>query len=158
MNRVVEDTLRAFVNHRQTNWDELLPLCQFAINNSFQTSTGESPFFLNSGQHPITPIYTCRLQDKGCLCQHRQHTAQLASTSRRGPQIGQGRFDSCASLSSILQWQGQDGDALGGGMIWFWFIVISSLRRKQGPSDKLRPRWCGRSHLHLYWVDYDSAL
>ena len=31
MNRVVEDTLRAFVNHRQTNWDELLPLCQFAI-------------------------------------------------------------------------------------------------------------------------------
>ena len=62
MNRVVEDTLRAFVNHRQTNWDELLPLCQFAINNSFQTSTGESPFFLNSGQHPIThsTLVDCR--------------------------------------------------------------------------------------------------
>ena len=65
MNRVVENTLRAFANHRQTNWDELLPLCQFAINNSFQTSTGESPFFLNSGQHHIYPLYTFRLQDKG---------------------------------------------------------------------------------------------
>ena len=44
MNRVVEETLRAFVNHQQTNWDELLPVCQFAINNSRQASTGESPF------------------------------------------------------------------------------------------------------------------
>ena len=55
INRVVEDCLRTFVNHKQSNWDELLPLCQFAINNSDQTSTGESPFFLNTGQHPLTP-------------------------------------------------------------------------------------------------------
>ena len=27
VNRIVEDTLRSFVNHRQTNWDELLDLC-----------------------------------------------------------------------------------------------------------------------------------
>ena len=49
INRVVEDCLRTFVNHKQSNWDEILPLCQFAINNSDQTSTGESPFFLNTG-------------------------------------------------------------------------------------------------------------
>ena len=45
VNRVVEDCLRSFVNHWQSNWDELLPLCQFAINNSYQSSTCESPFF-----------------------------------------------------------------------------------------------------------------
>ena len=55
MNRVVEDTLRTYVNHKQTDWDTLLPLCQFAINDSIQFSTGESPFFLNHGQHPLTP-------------------------------------------------------------------------------------------------------
>ena len=43
MNRVVEETLRAFVNHQQTNWDEVLPVCHFAINNSCQASTGVSP-------------------------------------------------------------------------------------------------------------------
>ena len=27
MNRVVEDNIHAFVNHQQTNWDEVLPVC-----------------------------------------------------------------------------------------------------------------------------------
>ena len=55
VNRVVEDCLRSFVNHRQSNWDEFLPLCQFAINNSCQASACESPLFLSSGHHPLTP-------------------------------------------------------------------------------------------------------
>ena len=55
VNRIVQDTLRSFVNHRQLKCDLLLPLCQFSVNNSFQASTGESLFFLNSGYHPITP-------------------------------------------------------------------------------------------------------
>ena len=28
---------------------------EFAINNSVQASTGYSPFYLNTGQHPLTP-------------------------------------------------------------------------------------------------------
>ena len=55
MNRIVEDTLRSFINHRQDNWDQLLPLCGFAINDSSQASTEHAPFFLNYGQHPLTP-------------------------------------------------------------------------------------------------------
>ena len=44
VNRIVEDTLRAFVNHRQNDWDELPSLCEFAINNSDQSSTGNTFF------------------------------------------------------------------------------------------------------------------
>ena len=55
MNWVIEETLRAFVNHRQHNWGELLPVCQFAINNPCQASTSESPFFLNAGYDPLIP-------------------------------------------------------------------------------------------------------
>ena len=51
---VVGDYLRAIVNHQQSNWDELLPFTQFSINNSRQCSTGQSPFFLNHGQEPLT--------------------------------------------------------------------------------------------------------
>ena len=51
----MEDTLRAFVTHRQNDWDELLSLCEFAINNSDQASTGNTPFFLDNGCHPIAP-------------------------------------------------------------------------------------------------------
>ena len=56
MNRLVEDILRAFVNHRQDNWDTLLPLCEFAINSSQQASTGNTPFFLSYGLHPRAPV------------------------------------------------------------------------------------------------------
>ena len=46
VNRIVEDVLRAFVNHKQDNWDMLLPLCEFSINSATQSSTGNTPFFL----------------------------------------------------------------------------------------------------------------
>ena len=55
VNSVVESMLRAYVNRRQTDWDDHLTLVEFSINNSKQASTGHSPFFLNFGRHPDTP-------------------------------------------------------------------------------------------------------
>jgi hypothetical protein len=55
MNRYVETILRGFVNPAQDNWDTLLPLVEFAINNSYQASIRNTPFFLNYGRHPKTP-------------------------------------------------------------------------------------------------------
>ena len=52
MNMLLGDILRAFVNLKQDNWAQLLPLCEFAINNSQQASTGNSPFYLNYGYNP----------------------------------------------------------------------------------------------------------
>ena len=52
VNRRVEDELRAFVNHKQDNWDMLLPLCEFSINSATQSSTGNTSFFLNYGLNP----------------------------------------------------------------------------------------------------------
>jgi hypothetical protein len=54
-NRTLEDMLRAFVNIHHTDWDEYLSAVEFAYNDSVQASTGHTPFFLNSGQHPLTP-------------------------------------------------------------------------------------------------------
>jgi hypothetical protein len=54
-NRVLEEMLRHFVNPLQNNWDSLLPVAEFAINNDWQESIGDTPFFLNSGQHPQAP-------------------------------------------------------------------------------------------------------
>ena len=55
MNQFVESVLRAFINPEQNNWDLLLPLVEFAINNAYQASIKTSPFFLNYGEHPRTP-------------------------------------------------------------------------------------------------------
>ena len=56
MNRIVEEMLRHYVNDRQTDWDLLLPCCEFAINNQYNESIKTTPFFLNHGYHPTLPV------------------------------------------------------------------------------------------------------
>src|SRR3979490_1138690 len=52
INQEVEQYLRLFVNHRQDDWVEWLPLTEFSYNDKIQMLTGYSPFYLNYGQHP----------------------------------------------------------------------------------------------------------
>lgn len=40
------------------NWDVLLPEAQLAINNSWQESVRNTPFWLNNGRHPYIPGIT----------------------------------------------------------------------------------------------------
>ena len=54
VHRTIEQILRTVVNHRRSNWEELLPICEFAYNDMVGASTGETPFFLNHGHHPVT--------------------------------------------------------------------------------------------------------
>ena len=39
------------------NWSELLPLAEFAYNNTPSETTGVSPFFANKGYHPNLAIH-----------------------------------------------------------------------------------------------------
>jgi hypothetical protein len=55
MNRTLEQMLRAYTNKQQNDWDELLPYCEMAYNNSKNVSTGYSPFYLNYGQDMLLP-------------------------------------------------------------------------------------------------------
>ena len=50
--RSLKQMLRAYVNQHQNDWDLLLTPLEFAYNNAPNESTGETPFFLNYGQHP----------------------------------------------------------------------------------------------------------
>ena len=52
VNQILEDYLRFFVSHRQNDWVDLLPMAEFAYNNSVSASTGVSPFLMQYGSHP----------------------------------------------------------------------------------------------------------
>ena len=56
MNRVLEETLRHYVDPTQLDWDDNLAAAEFAINNATSGTTGNTPFFLNTGYHPRTPL------------------------------------------------------------------------------------------------------
>jgi len=55
-NRTIEQVLRAFLNNNQSNWVELLPAVEFAINSTIQDGTQFSPIELVSGHRPILPM------------------------------------------------------------------------------------------------------
>ena len=54
-NRTLQDMLRHYVGVDQTDWDLHLALAEFAINNSYNESTGTTPFRMNHGEDPRLP-------------------------------------------------------------------------------------------------------
>ena len=52
LNSVLEQYLRIFTDNQQSDWSRLLPLAEFAYNNSKHSATTLSPFFANYGFHP----------------------------------------------------------------------------------------------------------
>jgi transposase InsO family protein len=54
VNQTLETYLRTFVNYDQNDWYQLLPLAEFAYNNSSTTATKMTPFYANYGYHPRT--------------------------------------------------------------------------------------------------------
>lgn len=56
-NRVIEDMLRHYVcPDTQSDWVDFLPMVEFAYNNAFHSSLGSTPFRLNYGFDPLTPM------------------------------------------------------------------------------------------------------
>ena len=52
VNAWVEQYLRLYINHRQTDWSEWLSIAKFAHNQTTSSATNFSPFILNYGQQP----------------------------------------------------------------------------------------------------------
>ena len=48
----MEQYLRHYINFKQNNWIDLLPLAQFTYNNHQHNTTRILPFYANYGKHP----------------------------------------------------------------------------------------------------------
>ena len=56
VNRVVEDILRSVCAETPKRWSSMLPVVEFALNNSVHASTGYTPFYVNGLTHPRVPL------------------------------------------------------------------------------------------------------
>jgi len=63
VNQVLEQYLRIFCDYQQDNWADLLPLAEFAYNNSKHASTQVSPFYANYGYHPRLSVEITKSQE-----------------------------------------------------------------------------------------------
>ncbi|GJP68701.1 hypothetical protein CLOP_g25364 [Closterium sp. NIES-67] len=53
--QIVEQLLRAACKDEISTWDLHLPVLEFAYNNTTHAATGQTPFFLCYGRHPLMP-------------------------------------------------------------------------------------------------------
>jgi hypothetical protein len=92
MNQVIEQYLRCFTNYQQDDWVKLLPMAQFAYNDSMNSVTGMTPFFANYGMEMEayrpslqTEHYNekAKLTDKELRQLHRQLQLDLRFIQRR---------------------------------------------------------------------------
>jgi hypothetical protein len=56
VNQILEQYLRLYVNYQQDDWSSLLPLVEFAYNNTPHSATSITPFFANKGFNPKLDI------------------------------------------------------------------------------------------------------
>ena len=92
LNQTIEAYLRAFVGKEQDNWVALLPMAEFAYNNSVTVGNGMSPFYANYGFHPVTmdPATTGPLNPASTVYAHWMHT--MHDESRKGLEAAQERM------------------------------------------------------------------
>ena len=80
MNRILEEVLRHYINPSHTNWETLLPWAEFAINSAYQESIKTTPFKLNYGWQPSSPLdVALQPLTKDALAQHPEATFTVES-------------------------------------------------------------------------------
>ena len=54
---LIRPYIRVYCNYQQDNWFGLLPLVEFAYNNTLSATTTITPFYANKGYHPNLTIH-----------------------------------------------------------------------------------------------------
>ncbi|GJP57580.1 hypothetical protein CLOP_g20993, partial [Closterium sp. NIES-67] len=137
-NRTLEQMLLSFIGPTQNDWDDLLPVVEFAVNNSVHEGTHEKPFILNCGRHPTTPA-------THGIGGHEQFPAakdfvgkqqEALKSARHWLQLSQQRQKSYADMKR-REVSFEVGDKV--------LLSTKNIRLKIPGARKLFPRWIGRS-------------
>ena len=66
MIQTLENFLRPYVERHPQTWSQYLALVEFVANNAVNMAMGYSPFYLNSGDHPLVPSVLMHPGGGGC--------------------------------------------------------------------------------------------
>jgi hypothetical protein len=132
VNQNLEQYLRLYINKRQSNWVDLLPLAEFAYNNATHESTGMTPFYANYGYHPAmngAPIQGIKGASKE-LADHILKTQEELHSMLKLAQEKQKEFYD----NYVNDEEFQEGDK-----VWLKHENFTTTR----PSQKLDYKWMG---------------
>ena len=137
MIQMLENFLRPYVERHPADWSKQLALAEFAANNAVNVATGFSPFFLNSGDHPIMPTHilekgvSTRVEAVQTMVQRMKTALEEAQTSLV---VVQNRAHEQANRS-----RRQEAYEEGSGVV----LSTRNLRVDQHLPMKIKRRWIG---------------
>ena len=132
-NKTLLENLRSFVNARQDDWEKCLPLYEFAYNNSFNASLGDTPFFLSHGRQPTLPISVSRPTKSPAVNDFVQNLHNRIMAARDHLKLIQG-------IAADRRQQHLRPTTFSVGDL---VLLNTENYNLQLPSHKLSPRWIG---------------
>ena len=149
-NSTLEGMLRHFVSREQNDWDDWLDCAEFAINNSWQESVQNTPFRLNYGQDPLTPL-TAQLGDRVPAADKLVgRVRELIAHAKECMERAQQRQKSYADESRVEEVLEPGVDQ----------VMLHTKNLKLQGTKKLLPRWLGPFEIleRIGEVSYKLAL
>ncbi len=134
MNRVLQEMLRHYVGSHHADWDKYLSMAEFAVNNSFNQSIQNTPFFLNYGQHPHVPVINNPSDVVPAAVQFTEALQQALSRAKASLAKAQDR------QKHYYDKHRQDVVFSVGQQV---LLNTKNIRPEAGTVKKLLPRWIG---------------
>jgi hypothetical protein len=128
VNQILEQYLRCTINYHQDDWKDLLPLAEFAYNNTLHSSTKKTPFFSNYGQHPKGDLFQVKMVGSPAVEDLVGHMAAIHNELRFQLQQAQDQYKKYADVHRKVQPTFKVGD-----QVWLLRRNIQTTR----PSKKL---------------------
>jgi hypothetical protein len=134
VNQEIEAFLRIFVNERQDDWADWLPLAEFAYNNAVHASTRASPFQLDTGRNP-------RMGFEPPRDTHYEEAGAFASTLLKATEEAKSALKQAATdMKRYYDRKHADPPAFKvGDKVWLSSKNIKTRR----PAKKLDDKWFG---------------
>ncbi|KAJ9534162.1 hypothetical protein QJQ45_002156 [Haematococcus lacustris] len=135
-NQIVEEMLRHYILPTQEDWPRHLAFAEFAINNSWQESIQSTPFLVNYGQSPITPVLhklprPCLSPSAESFAKKWEHEVKHAQECMRVAQDRQQRYANKRRRDVTF--------SLGDSVL----LSTKNLRNAPGRARKFLPRYVG---------------
>ena len=147
VHRTIEQILRSVVHHRQTNWEDMLPVCEFAYNDMVQASTCETPFFMNHGLHPISIpefVFVSPSQPETDGSPHIAESSDWLEKQQKALALAKDSIRAALDKQIInADKQRQDATFKEGEMVLIHRDFLSTEISRDQPCAKLAPRWLG---------------
>ncbi|KAJ9507113.1 hypothetical protein QJQ45_004730 [Haematococcus lacustris] len=145
--------LRHYILPTQVDWPRHLAFAEFAINNSWQESIQSTPFLVNYGQSPITPMLhklprPCLSPSAESFAKKWEHEVKHAQECMRVAQDRQERYENKRRRDVTFS----VGDSV--------LLSTKNLRNAPGKARKFLPRqvrFKKRMEYLVKWTGYDDT-